>query len=191
MWGTALIICTLLMQGLGKDLREIPRIEKQGTPTDNEIRKLIHQGLLFEPVGRLVTATGKWTLVIQVRTLQLQHRAEGLKKQMVKVSQAFHNLILPTTLPEYQSTHPRGDQEPQDDPSAEHTRKAIKILGDIWLQEEESMEARLQHATTQLNEMQTLVSGQGETAIPFASALHRRLPENFIWNSHHGRCQET
>lgn len=120
----------------------------------------LHHGLLFQPRGSLLLATGVWTAVIRFHHKEIQQQADKLRTQFQDITQVLANLH------EQQVSHPDPNS-----PREEEIRKTV-FLGnilDMWHREKIWMEAEVEAAEQEILDLRSelRLSRRERALIPF------------------------
>ena len=129
---------------------------KAETPTnDEEVVPGLHSGLLFQPKGTLLLATGVWTAVIRFRHTDVQQQANMLQNQLRNITQALTDL--------HRTAKNGSDLEEI------RNREYVGYMLDMWFRERNWMEAEIDEAEREIMELRTelRLSRRERALIPF------------------------
>ena len=118
----------------------------------------LHSGLLFQPRGSLILATGVWTAVVRFQHSEVKTQADALRRQFSEISETLTNL-----------NRRQGNETYT--PRDEQSRRTffLNYMLEMWFREKTWMETEVRAAEQEITELKTelRLSRRQRALIPF------------------------
>ncbi|XP_043189497.1 uncharacterized protein LOC122363836 [Amphibalanus amphitrite] len=107
---------------------------------ENDVTPGLRSGILFQPKGPLVLATGTWTAIVRFQQEDVERQSNQIREQFTKIDRALEN---------------SGEFEANQTAEEQRTQQFIREMKAMWNQERTWMEAELRAGEVEIQELRT------------------------------------